>query len=189
MNNGRSGWSTVWGVTAAAAVAAATIIALFAGYMLGHFAHPKTKTIVLQVAPGGGTFSGGVSAISSANLGSRSSEGSHPPSSPHANAGTAGGASSSGGGTPSAVTLAAGKQQFTHTCASCHTLSEAGTTGTVGPNLDQLKPNMATVLHQVTHGGGGMPAFGNQLSKTQIQAVAKYVSTVAGTGDKKAGSS
>jgi mono/diheme cytochrome c family protein len=69
---------------------------------------------------------------------------------------------------------------FQSTCASCHTLAAAGSTGTVGPNLDQLKPSDALVVHQVTNGGGGMPAFGSSLSKTQIQAVAKYVSTVAG---------
>jgi plastocyanin len=33
--------------------------------------------------------------------------------------------------------LVAGKQAFVKTCGSCHTLSHAGTTGTVGPNLDQ----------------------------------------------------
>ncbi len=88
-------------------------------------------------------------------------------------------ASSSGGG---AVTVAAGKTVFESNCVSCHTLADAGSTGTVGPNLDDLKPSMATVVHQVTNGGGGMPAFGSQLSSTQIQSVAKYVSSVAGKG-------
>ena len=32
---------------------------------------------------------------------------------------------------------------FDSTCASCHTLAAAGSTGTVGPNLDQLKPSDA----------------------------------------------
>jgi mono/diheme cytochrome c family protein len=48
---------------------------------------------------------------------------------------------------------------------------------------------MATVVHQVTNGGGGMPAFGSQLSKTQIQSVAKYVSSAAGTEGNSGGSS
>jgi len=65
-------------------------------------------------------------------------------------------------------------------CAGCHTLAAAGSTGTTGPNLDQLKPSMARVVTQVTNGGGVMPAFGGKLSQAQIQAVAKYVSTSAG---------
>ena len=82
-----------------------------------------------------------------------------------------------GGG---AVTAAAGKKVFAANCGSCHTLADAGSTGNVGPNLDDVKPNMATVVRQVTNGGGAMPAFGGQLSDTQIQSVAKYVSSVAG---------
>jgi mono/diheme cytochrome c family protein len=65
-------------------------------------------------------------------------------------------------------------------CAGCHTLAAAGSTGTTGPNLDQLSPSMAAVVKQVTNGGGVMPAFGGKLSPAQIQAVAKYVSSSAG---------
>jgi cbb3-type cytochrome c oxidase subunit III len=65
-------------------------------------------------------------------------------------------------------------------CVGCHTLKAAGATGTVGPNLDQLKPSMAVVAHQVTVGGGVMPSFKGKLSAAQIQAVAKYVSSSAG---------
>jgi cbb3-type cytochrome c oxidase subunit III len=65
-------------------------------------------------------------------------------------------------------------------CAGCHTLAAAGATGTIGPNLDQLMPNMAAVVNQVTNGGGVMPAFKGKLSAAQIQAVAKYVSSSAG---------
>jgi mono/diheme cytochrome c family protein len=65
-------------------------------------------------------------------------------------------------------------------CAGCHTLAAAGSTGTTGPNLDQLKPPMAKVVTQVTNGGGPMPAFGGKLSPAQIQAVAKYVSSSTG---------
>jgi len=66
-------------------------------------------------------------------------------------------------------------------CAGCHTLAAAGATGTVGPNLDQLKPSMAVVVRQVTNGGAIMPAFKDKLTSAQIQAVAKYVSSYAGT--------
>ena len=65
-------------------------------------------------------------------------------------------------------------------CAGCHTLSAAGSTGTTGPNLDQLKPSTSVVAHQVMVGGGAMPAFQGKLSPAQIQAVAQYVSSSAG---------
>lgn len=65
-------------------------------------------------------------------------------------------------------------------CGGCHTLSDAGTTGTVGPNLDQLKPPYDKVVTQVTNGGAVMPPFKNVLTPQQIQDVAAYVSSVAG---------
>jgi cytochrome c6 len=74
-----------------------------------------------------------------------------------------------------------GKQIFASAgCASCHTLKDAGATGTVGPNLDQLKPSEARVDTQVTNGGAVMPAFKGRLTPAQITAVAKYVASVAG---------
>jgi cbb3-type cytochrome c oxidase subunit III len=73
-----------------------------------------------------------------------------------------------------------GKTIFQSECSSCHTLAAAGTHGTIGPNLDQLKPSEATVQHQVEVGGGVMPAFKGKLSDAQITAVAKYVSSSAG---------
>jgi cytochrome c6 len=73
-----------------------------------------------------------------------------------------------------------GKTIFTSNCASCHTLKAAGASGQVGPNLDELEPDMATVEKQVTNGGGGMPAFGSTLSPAEIKEVASYVSTEAG---------
>jgi mono/diheme cytochrome c family protein len=80
--------------------------------------------------------------------------------------------------TPSAGTgdAAAGKGVFTSAgCSSCHTLKDAGATGTVGPNLDQLKPAQAVVAHQVENGGAIMPAFKGKLSQKQIDDVAAYV--------------
>ena len=62
-------------------------------------------------------------------------------------------------------------------CGGCHTLKAAGSSGNVGPNLDQLNPNFKAVHDQVEHGGGGMPAFNGQLSEQQIANVAAYVST------------
>ena len=65
-------------------------------------------------------------------------------------------------------------------CSGCHTLAAAAATGTVGPNLDQIKPTTSVVARQVTNGGAVMPAFKGKLSPAQIQAVAKYVSSSAG---------
>ena len=79
---------------------------------------------------------------------------------------------------------AAGKAIFTGTTASCfgcHTLKDAGATGTVGPNLDDKTPPYALVIDRVTHGHGVMPSFADKLSAADIQNVAKYVSSVAGT--------
>jgi sulfite dehydrogenase len=87
--------------------------------------------------------------------------------------------SSSGAG--GGAQVAQGKQVFASAgCGSCHTLKDAGTHGTIGPNLDQLKPAKARVALQVTNGGAIMPSFKNRLTKAQIEAVAAYVSSVAG---------
>jgi cbb3-type cytochrome c oxidase subunit III len=73
-----------------------------------------------------------------------------------------------------------GETIFTTNCGSCHTLADAGTTGNVGPNLDDAKPTRDKVVTQVTNGGGAMPSFKGTLDEQQIQAVADYVSSAAG---------
>jgi mono/diheme cytochrome c family protein len=73
-----------------------------------------------------------------------------------------------------------GKSIFTASCGSCHTLADAGTTGAVGPNLDDSKPSKALVTDRVTNGRGAMPAFKDSLDAEQIEAVAEYVSSSAG---------
>ena len=73
-----------------------------------------------------------------------------------------------------------GKSIFTSKCAACHTLSDAGTSGSVGPNLDSSKPSKELVSDRVTNGQGGMPSFKDSLDEAQIQAVADYVSSNAG---------
>jgi mono/diheme cytochrome c family protein len=73
-----------------------------------------------------------------------------------------------------------GKAIFQADCASCHTLAAANATGTIGPDLDQLKPADAVVKHQVEVGGGVMPAFKGTLTDAQIAAVATFVSSSAG---------
>jgi mono/diheme cytochrome c family protein len=109
-------------------------------------------------------------------------------------AGCGGGGSSSGStGTDTATAetkpaadaeaMETGAAVFEQQCASCHKLAAAKATfGTYGPDLDQLKPDQATVEKQVTEGGGIMPAFGKDglLSATEIEAVASYVAAEAG---------
>jgi cbb3-type cytochrome c oxidase subunit III len=73
-----------------------------------------------------------------------------------------------------------GKKIFSADCASCHTLKAAAASGTIGPNLDQLKPPQAVVKHQVEVGGGVMPAFKGKLTDAQIAAVATFVASSAG---------
>ena len=81
-------------------------------------------------------------------------------------------------GTTSAGDPVAGKAVFASAgCSGCHTLKAANATGTVGPNLDQLKPALAAIIHQVTNGGGVMPAFKGSLSVKQIADVAAFVFT------------
>jgi cytochrome c6 len=73
-----------------------------------------------------------------------------------------------------------GKSIFTTSCGSCHTLSDAGTTGAVGPNLDESRPSRELVVDRVTNGQGAMPSFKDSLDEQQIEAVADYVSGAAG---------
>ncbi|HET6917448.1 MAG TPA: c-type cytochrome, partial [Acidimicrobiales bacterium] len=82
-------------------------------------------------------------------------------------------------------------------CGTCHTLSAAGTTGTVGPNLGprlvhrskkagmSLKPFiMDSILKPnafIANGYGPnvMPqTFGQTLTQTQVQALVNFISSV-----------
>lgn len=86
-----------------------------------------------------------------------------------------------------AVVLAQGKKLFTTAsslppCALCHTLSDAGATGAIGPNLDELRPDGQRVTAALRTGIGVMPSYRIALKEEQIAAIAKYVSTV--TADK-----
>ena len=65
-------------------------------------------------------------------------------------------------------------------CGSCHVLAAAGSKGTVGPNLDDSKPSYDEAFEQIAKGGGGMPAFKDQLSEEEIANVAAFVTESAG---------
>jgi mono/diheme cytochrome c family protein len=66
-------------------------------------------------------------------------------------------------------------------CGSCHALADANATGAVGPSLDESLPSQELVVDRVTNGLGGMPAFADKLSAEQIDAVAEYVASAAGS--------
>ena len=89
-------------------------------------------------------------------------------------AGSATGGEDTGGAADGAAVFASAG------CGNCHTLAAANASGNVGPNLDELMPSTEQVAEQVKSGGGGMPAFEDQLSEEEIQAVAEYVSSSAG---------
>jgi mono/diheme cytochrome c family protein len=72
------------------------------------------------------------------------------------------------------------KLLFESNCGSCHVLAEAGTSGTIGPNLDQSKPGLQKAITQITNGGGGMPPFKGQLTQQQIRALAQYIVRATG---------
>ncbi|MEW6689047.1 MAG: cytochrome c [Pseudomonadota bacterium] len=75
--------------------------------------------------------------------------------------------------------LALGKKLFTAAvppCALCHTLKDAGTSGTIGPPLDELQPDAEQVTAALRQGVGVMPSYREKLSEEEIQALARYVS-------------
>jgi cytochrome c oxidase subunit I len=70
-----------------------------------------------------------------------------------------------------------GEQVFASAgCGSCHAFSAAGSSGAVGPDLDDAAPSYDAVVDQVTNGGGAMPSFKDELSEQEIRDVAAFVS-------------
>jgi hypothetical protein len=120
-----------------------------------------------EVLPASGTGGG----ASSGTTGSTASTGSTSTST-----GSTGSTSTGGGGGGADFTAA--RSTFKNTCGGCHTLKDAGTSGTVGPNLDQLKPDAQTVSHQIANAAPPMPK--GLLKGAEADSVAKYVAAVAG---------
>ena len=89
-----------------------------------------------------------------------------------------------------------GKTLFTdaaqpQACGACHTLADAGSTGTTGPNLDEVVPDLSEEELQqsivdpdatITEGfsSGLMPRYGDSLSEEQVDALVQYLTEVAG---------
>ncbi|MFN8163943.1 MAG: cytochrome c [Solirubrobacterales bacterium] len=74
-----------------------------------------------------------------------------------------------------------GKALFAQNCGGCHTLADAGTSGAVGPNLDDLQPDEAQVIAAIENGGAGSGTMPPGLVQGgDAQAVAAYVAGSAG---------
>lgn len=74
-----------------------------------------------------------------------------------------------------------GKALFTESCGGCHTLADAGTSGTAGPDLTSIALDEAAIDKQITNGGPGMPPFKGQLTPEEIAAIAAYLASVDGS--------
>lgn len=85
---------------------------------------------------------------------------------------------------PDAAQLEKGKTLFktgaVPACAVCHTLQDAESTGTIGPDLDELKPDAARVKKILKEGAGAMPSFAATLDDAAMEAVAAYVAHATG---------
>lgn len=91
---------------------------------------------------------------------------------------------SNAGETGDKATMELGRKVFTKIavpqCGVCHSLADAGTTGTIGAKLEELKPDAARVANAVRDGVGVMPPYKETLTREQIEAVAYYVARAAG---------
>jgi cytochrome c oxidase subunit 2 len=97
-------------------------------------------------------------------------------------------AGAGGGGGGATATAAEGKQLFAaNGCNGCHTLKEAGASGTVGPNLDQalkgkdaafIKTSIVDPNAEIAKGyqpGIMPPNFGQTLQPAELDALVKYL--------------
>jgi mono/diheme cytochrome c family protein len=80
--------------------------------------------------------------------------------------------------TTTAAAAPSAKDLFAAKCGSCHTLKAAGTTGTVGPNLDVEKPEKPEILDDIKTGPAVMPA--NLYTGADAQAVATFIAANEG---------
>lgn len=83
-----------------------------------------------------------------------------------------------------AAQFALGRKLFTESavpaCALCHTLKESGSTGAIGPVLDEIKPDAGRVARALRDGLGQMPSYKALLTEAQIAALAHYVAKASG---------
>jgi len=92
--------------------------------------------------------------------------------------------------------ISQGKQLFVSKCGNCHRLADAGTPGTIGPDLDgafagpraqhfRLSTIRQVVYDQIYHAADPMPR--KLVTGADAEAVASYVASVAGAGAARQG--
>ena len=71
-----------------------------------------------------------------------------------------------------------GKEIFLNdgNCAACHSLKDAGSVTNIGPNLNEIRPDMGRIKNAVVNGIGVMPSALGILTEEEIDAVSYYVS-------------
>ena len=82
-----------------------------------------------------------------------------------------------------------GRELFGLRCANCHTLKAANAIASVGPNLDQLRPNKALVLNAIENGrarGNGQMAAGLYTGQ-DAEDVASFVAKAVGQSEQGGG--
>jgi len=131
----------------------------FVGWVVGNYAGEETKTVTVATGSQSTTQSTTAETTTAAATTQATTTA---PTTTGGNAGTPTGGK--------AIFASAG-------CANCHTLQAAGSHGTIGPNLDERRPSMDKVVERVTEGKGVMPSFKGQLTDSQIQSVAAFVSS------------
>lgn len=62
-------------------------------------------------------------------------------------------------------------------CAVCHTLQDAGATGEIGPNLNEIKPDADRLRKTMIEGMGVMPSFA-AMDEADREAIISYVTHV-----------
>ena len=82
-----------------------------------------------------------------------------------------------------------GRELFAQRCANCHTLQAANAIASVGPNLDELRPNKALVLDAIENGraqGNGQMAAG-LFAGQEAEDVANFVAKAVGQTETEGG--
>ena len=89
-------------------------------------------------------------------------------------------------GEPDSLQLEKGKTLFISgavpACAVCHALSDADAAGTIGPDLDELKPDAERIKKVLQEGMGVMPSFADSLDEASMDAITAYVVHATGGG-------
>jgi cytochrome c6 len=170
-DRGRRGWTDAGAEALMILIVLGLLaVAAFVGWIAGRATREETTTVTV-----GSTSSttGTTSALETTTTGTTSNG--------TTSTGTTG--TTTGGGSPGGGDPEAGKGIFAnYGCGRCHTLEAAGTSGNIGPNLDEAKPSLSLVVTRVTNGKGAMPSFKDTLSDEQIRDVAAYVVNSTGGG-------